>query len=331
MSLTARSTLAEMNKRAGLVPALFAVALGGCALIPGGNPPPGIGTSAIELVDTPFFPQERYQCGPAALMTVLTDSGAQVSLDSLVDQVYLPGRQGSLQAELVAATRAAGRIPYPLNGSMEAIRAELEAGRPVLVLQNLGVSWYERWHYAVVVGLDPQKSQVILRSGTDSRRITDAQTFMHTWRRSDNWALVVLQPGELPENPDQQRYFKALSALEETGHFGAARDAWQAALARWPDDPTALFGLANAELALADFSAAELLYLKLLGQKPAFASAVRNNLAYALARQGLKAKAVEQLKLALDAGVDDDFMRQELLDSLDEIQNAPDMQSPVHN
>ena len=320
-----------MNRRAGLVPALFAAALGGCALIPGGAPPPGIGTGVIELVDTPFFPQERYQCGPAALMTVLTESGAQVSLDSLVNQVYLPGRQGSLQAELVAATRAAGRIPYELDGSLQAIRDELDGGRPVLVLQNLGVSWYERWHYAVVVGLDPQNSQVVLRSGTQSRRITDARTFMHTWARSDNWALVVLRPGELPENPDKQRYFQALSSLEETGHFDAARDGWQAALARWPDDPTALFGLANAELALGDFPAAELLYLELLGRTPASASAVRNNLAYALARQGLKAKAVEQLKLALDAAADDDFMRQELLDSLDEIQNAPDMQSPVHN
>ncbi len=330
MSLTASSTLAEMNKRAGLVPALFAVALGGCALIPGGTPPPGIGTSAIELVDTPFFPQERYQCGPAALMTVLTDSGAQVSLDSLVDQVYLPGRQGSLQAELVAATRAAGRIPYLLNGSMQAIRAELEAGRPVLVLQNLGVSWYERWHYAVVVGVNPEASQVVLRSGTESRRITDAQTFMHTWRRSDYWALVVLRPGELPENPDQQRYYRALSALEETGHFRQARDSWQAALERWPGDATALFGMANAELALENFSAAEFLYRQLLRQDPA-SPAVRNNLAHALARQGQKTEAIELLKFALDAAADDEFMRQELQDSLIEIQKAPEIQRPVDN
>jgi len=323
MSRIAGITLAKMNRRAGLVPALFAVALGGCALIPGGTPPPGIGTGCIELVDTPFFPQEQYQCGPAALMTVLTDSGAQVSLDALVEQVYLPGREGSLQAELVAATRGAGRIPYQLDGSIQAIRTELEAGRPVLVLQNLGVSWYPRWHYAVVVGVDPEASQVVLRSGTQSRRITDAQTFMHTWRRSDYWALVVLRPGELPENPDQLRYYQALSALEETGHFGEARDAWQAALERWPGDAIALFGTANAELALENFAAAESLYRQLLEQNPA-SPAVRNNLAHALARQGLKTQAIEQLNIALDSVVDDEFMRRELQDSLTEIQNAPE-------
>ena len=330
MSLTAGSKLAEMSIRAGLVPALLVLALGGCALIPGGTPPPGIGTGEIELVDTPFFPQERYQCGPAALMTVLTDSGAQVSLDALVEQVYLPGREGSLQAELVAATRAAGRIPYQLDRSIQAIRMELEAGRPVLVLQNLGVSWYPRWHYAVVVGVDPEASQVVLRSGTQSRRITDAQTFMYTWRRSDYWALVVLRPGELPENPDKHRYYQALSALEETGHFGEARDAWQAALERWPGDAIALFGMANAELALGNFAAAESLYRQLLVQNPA-SPAVRNNLAHSLARQGLKPQAIEQLNLALDAVLDDEFMRRELQDSLMEIQKAPEIQPPVHN
>ncbi|MCJ7557273.1 MAG: PA2778 family cysteine peptidase [Gammaproteobacteria bacterium] len=321
MSQAAGSGLVETKRRAGLVPALFAAALGGCALIPGGTPPAGIGTGVVELVDTPFFPQERYQCGPAALMTVLTDSGTQTSLDALVDQVYLPGRQGSLQAELVAATRAAGRIPYQLDGSIGAIRTELEAGRPVLVLQNLGVSWYERWHYAVVVGVNPEKSQVVLRSGTESRHITDAQTFMRTWRRSDSWALIVLRPGELPTNPDQHRYYQALSALEETGHFGEARGGWQAALERWPGDTVALFGMANTELALDNSPAAESLYRQLLTQDPS-SPAVRNNLAHALAQQGKKTEAMEQIGLALDGISDDEPMRLELEDSLREIQGG---------
>jgi hypothetical protein len=29
----------------------------------------------VDLVDVPFFPQEEYQCGPAALATVLSYSG----------------------------------------------------------------------------------------------------------------------------------------------------------------------------------------------------------------------------------------------------------------
>ena len=43
-------------------------------------------SSFIELDQTPFFPQEKYQCGPAALTTVLAMSGADVRLDEIVDK-----------------------------------------------------------------------------------------------------------------------------------------------------------------------------------------------------------------------------------------------------
>ncbi|HJU50574.1 MAG TPA: hypothetical protein VJ575_07595, partial [Pseudogulbenkiania sp.] len=46
----------------------------------------------VELTDTPFFPQEQYQCGPAALATVLTASGKTVAPEELTSQVYVPAR-----------------------------------------------------------------------------------------------------------------------------------------------------------------------------------------------------------------------------------------------
>ena len=63
------------------------------------------GLPATAMVDTPFFPQEQHQCGPAALATVLVWSGVHTSPEALTDEVYLPGREGSLQIEMVAATR----------------------------------------------------------------------------------------------------------------------------------------------------------------------------------------------------------------------------------
>ena len=62
----------------------------------------------IELKEVPFFPQEAYQCGPAALATVLVAAGASVTPEALAPQAYLPERHGSLQLELVAATRRRG-------------------------------------------------------------------------------------------------------------------------------------------------------------------------------------------------------------------------------
>ncbi|HHK0959736.1 TPA: hypothetical protein ACQQQD_006485, partial [Pseudomonas aeruginosa] len=46
---------------------LLAALLGGCA-----QPPESAALPArVELRDVPFFPQEAYQCGPAALATML--------------------------------------------------------------------------------------------------------------------------------------------------------------------------------------------------------------------------------------------------------------------
>src|SRR5215212_8494513 len=64
----------------------------------------------VELTAVPFFPQEDYQCGPAALATVLKHSGVDVTPDPLVSQVFLPARQGSLQLEMLAAARRYGRV-----------------------------------------------------------------------------------------------------------------------------------------------------------------------------------------------------------------------------
>ena len=43
-----------------------------------------------ELTAVPFFPQEKYQCGPAALATAINWSGLPVRPEDLVEQVYTP-------------------------------------------------------------------------------------------------------------------------------------------------------------------------------------------------------------------------------------------------
>ena len=279
-------------------------------------------SSFIELDQTPFFPQEKYQCGPAALTTVLAMSGADVRLDEIVDKVYLPGREGSLQLELVAATRTSGRLPYVIDGTMAAIRKELWAGRPVLILQNLGVTTIPRWHYAVVVGVDSGRGQVILRSGTDRRRIMELDTFLRTWRRADYWAMVALRPDELPASMDRDRYFAAISALEETGQLESAGQAWQTAAVYWPDDVVVRFGSANVSLATGDYEAAEQKYRALLQDHESLVAA-RNNLALALAEQGRIDEAKAEIGRALAVN-DDPVIDVELKDTERKIRSMRD-------
>lgn len=287
-----------------LLPALF-VLLGGCASIPDDvRSLPG--DASIELEGTPFYPQERYECGPAALTTTLVASGADADLDDIVDAVFLPGREGSLQVELVAAARQYDRLPYVIDGTLSAIQGELEAGRPVLVLQNLGVAAFPRWHYAVVIGIDAEAGDVVLRSGTERRRMTPIMTFLRTWRRGDYWGIVLLRPGELPAAVDRRRYLSTITALDETGRNEAAAQAWRTAMTRWPTDPVALFGLANAEYVLGDREAAVAVYRALLDVDPGHVAA-RNNLAWVLAEQGRFEEARQEIAKALQLNVDPTF------------------------
>ncbi len=254
-----------------------------------------------ELVDVPFFPQKAYQCGPAATATVLTAAGASVTTEALVSQVYVPERRGTLQLGIVAAVRRHGYVPYVLDPQLTNLLREVAAGHPVLVLQNLALKWYPKWHYAVVVGFDLEKRQLILRSGQYPRHLTSLALFERTWRRGGYWAMVALAPAKLPVTAEEKRYIETVSALERNGHAPAAVRAYQTALGRWPESYLAWVGLGNSRYALADPVGAESAYRQAIRYRPQAASA-HNNLALALAEQGRLSEAELAARTAVRLG-----------------------------
>lgn len=145
---------------------------------------PRSGPAQHELTATPFYAQERYQCGPAALAMLLGAAAIETTPDALVPEVYLPGREGSLQLELLAAGRRHGALAATIAPGMRSLLAELDAGHPVLVLQNLSLPIFPKWHYAVAIGYDLDQGQIILRSGTTERMAMPLSTFENTWARS---------------------------------------------------------------------------------------------------------------------------------------------------
>lgn len=232
----------------GLLAALVvAVTVGGCAA-------PGIERVAqrpdlprqAELAATPFFPQEEFLCGPAALATSLGAVGLNVAPEALTPEVYLPARQGSLQIEMLAAARRHGAVAYVIPDRLDALLAEITAGHPVLVLQNLGLQWAPSWHYAVAVGYDLEARELVLRSGTERRQVLTLNTFQHTWNRSQRWAFVTLPPGRLPATVDAPRALESIAAFARVGPKPAVHQAYRAAAERWPDDLPLAIGLGNA-------------------------------------------------------------------------------------
>lgn len=260
------------------------MALGGCASLPFGfGKPPAV--APVELTGVPFVAQTEYQCGPAAMAMALDFSGVPADLDTLTTQVYLPDREGSLQAEMLAVPAAYGRLGVALPPDPDALVAELHAGRPVIVLQNLGLDGWPVWHYSVLIGVDPARETAVLRYG-DIRRYTQSwDTFMRTWVRGGAWAMTVLEPGRMSAQVSRPAYLRAAAALERAARPEAAEAAYETALRRWPDSLKAAVGLANARYARNDLAGTEAALRDAAGRHPR-SIAVLNNLAQVLLDRG---------------------------------------------
>ncbi len=196
--------------------------------------------------DVPFHGQRDYQCGPAVLAMMLNHAGRPAGVDELIPQVFLPEREGSVQPEMLATVRRHGLIPFVIPGDMDALLQETAAGRPVAVLQNLALSWWPTWHYAVVIGHDLESERLVLHSGETPRMETGMGRFDNTWARSDRWGFVALEPGDLPVTPVGRETAHAISAFEAVQGAEAALPSWRALAERKPDLALGQFGLGNA-------------------------------------------------------------------------------------
>lgn len=292
------------------------VVLSGCAATPmtaqlTASPPQGLPASA-ELTEVPFFAQTRYFCGPAALATVLNTTGLKTAPDGLAESVYTPGREGTLQTEIITGARRQGRLALPLRNLSDAFE-NVAQGRPVLILQNLSLDIAPRWHYAVMVGYDMAEETVSLRSGTTFRQVMPMKTFEHTWRRSGYWGVVVVGPdGPVPDNTSISEWMLEAYGLERADHVSDALTAFTFAAKQWPNVSAPLISAANILIETNQLQDAKVLLQTAVQREPQNPVAL-NNLADVLMRLGELEEAERTALEAVDAGGDSQATAQETL------------------
>jgi tetratricopeptide (TPR) repeat protein len=228
-----------------------------------------------------------------------------------VDEVWLPERKGSLGIELRAAARSRGLMAYPVE-SADHLFQELQANRPVLVMQNLALPNWPKWHFAVVTGYRNQGDTVVLHSGTTQSDTSHWNRFIRTWARADQWGFTLVAPGQLPASAEPDALLRAISALPNSIDF------WPAAVEAFPQNGPLWFGYGNALWAQNKQAQARAAFEKAVHNEPELAAAW-NNLAYAQLAMGEKQEASKSLCQALALAPDDP----EIQASAREIGNQP--------
>jgi hypothetical protein len=282
-----------------------ALCLGGCISMPQSealreSPPQGV-PRHVELTQVPFHAQSDFLCGPATLAMVFNAAGVKADVESVTPMVYLPGRQGSLQAEMLGATRRSGLVAYTLAPKLEDVLREVAAGTPVVVLLNLAFRLIPVWHYAVIVGYDLDKREVIVRSAGRARDTWGFSFLEYFWQESGYWSMVALPPGRVPASAREAEFAAAVAALEQAGRPRDARESYRALVARWPDNLVGLVGLGNVEYTLKDMAAAERAFRRASEAHPQSAIAF-NNLAHVLAILDRLADAEAAARTAVELG-----------------------------
>lgn len=293
-----------------LVLLLFALLGGGCA--PSASPdiafrnpldiPP-----VVMLGNVPFYPQNQYMCGPSALMMVADywKNQGQItqtpSMRKLENSLFVPAKKGALQIEMVAAARSMGLIPYVIDPTLDAVLKEVADGNPVIVLANLGLSWYPIWHYFVIVGYDLNQKILIVRSGRHEQEEIGFELFEKIHAPSNHWSLVAVPAGKIPKTANTDTFLKAALELEKQGDLAKALIAYKSVRKRWPQSIAAGTATANALFALGKFDEAKTAYLETLALDPKN-PILLNNLAMTYLRLGDPKSACQSAKKAMAIG-----------------------------
>lgn len=252
----------------------------------------------VKIENVPFVEQSANYCGPATLSMALQWAGRPVSLQEVAPQLYTPGLHGTLQADMITASRRQGMIAVPLEG-MENLLREVAAGHPVIVFENLSVSWLPQWHYAIVFGYDLPAQKIWMHSGPEAFKKWDLRKFERSWSLGQYWGLVVLPPEKTAITVDEGAHVRAAAALEQLGNLSAAEVSYQQILKRWPQSLGSQVGLANIAYAKRDLHRAAAFLLQATQQHPQSAEAW-HNLAIAQGALQRKSEARKAAEKALD-------------------------------
>ncbi len=187
-----RTNVPESPRRAALflfsmliLPLLWTGCAATPALPPGFQPP----EKSRIITGVPFHAQEDYQCGPAALASVLNFHGDPVTPEAIAGDIFRPGLRATVTLDLVLYARSRGFPAQWFSGRPEDIVRAVDRNRPLVVMLDYGWNAISKNHFLVLFGYSPQG--VIVHDGRRRDKLIPWNDFLPPWLKAGGWTMAV--------------------------------------------------------------------------------------------------------------------------------------------
>jgi predicted double-glycine peptidase len=152
-------------------------------------------SDARTIDQFPYFQQEDFQCGPAALATVINywytknKSNKRLSVETIVGKIYSPSAKGVLGLDLEAYARKLGFNAVQSSGTIEEIKSSIDAKIPVIILVDYGGAFHQQNHFMVAKGYT--HDCIVFNSGRRENLLIPIETLQRIWKKTNFWALII--------------------------------------------------------------------------------------------------------------------------------------------
>ncbi|EPR43710.1 hypothetical protein dsx2_2137 [Desulfovibrio sp. X2] len=170
---------------------LLAVCLLLCACATHSLPPDFTPPGGSRIVaDAPFYAQEDYQCGPAALATAMATAGDPVTPDEIAKAIFRPEARGTLNLDMALYPRTRGHATRWFSGTVHDLVSAVDQGRVLVVMVNYGLREVSFDHFLAVTGYAP--GGVIVNDGSRRNHLVPWDDFWADWSDAGRWTLEIL-------------------------------------------------------------------------------------------------------------------------------------------
>ena len=151
----------------------------------------GLEARGHYIEGVPFVKQTEYDCGPAALASVLSFLGKAADLERITASVYLPRLRGTLPMDLERYAKDEGFKTSSSAGTAAALKTAIGSNIPVICLLDLGFGFYRQPHFVTVIGFDDGNGLFIMHDGGTLNRTMRYEDFEKKWARAGKWMIVI--------------------------------------------------------------------------------------------------------------------------------------------